>query len=122
MTSRMTQELKATGREQVLMAGSFAPAGTGAPTDVRGVGFTVARTAVGVFTLTLDRVFSKLISGTATLQLNASADSQAQLGAVSLTAKTVVIRVLTAGSDADIAANANNRVNFVLVLGESTRS
>lgn len=122
MTSRMTQELKATGREQVFMAGSFAPAGTGAPTDLRGKGFTVARTAVGTFVLTLDRVFSKLISGEATLQLAASADSQAQLGTVDLTAKTVVIRILTAGSDADIAANANNRVNFILVLGESTRS
>jgi hypothetical protein len=122
MTSRNLQEIKSSGREQVVLAGSFAPAGTGAPTTARGVGFTVARSGVGTFVLTLDRVYSKLIAGVATVQLAASADTQAQLGSVDLTAKTIVIRLLTAGSDADVAANANNRVNFVLVLGESVRS
>lgn len=121
MTTRVTYPVKAAQREIVEVSGSFAPAGTGAPTAVRGTGFTVSRTGVGTFRVTFDRVFPLLVSAQATLQLSASADTQAQLGAVDLTAKTAVIRTITAGSDADISANANNRVNFTFKFRNSSR-
>ena len=108
-----------TSREEVLVSGSFAPAGTGAPTAALGDGYTVARTSTGLFTLTLDRVWPSLLSATATVQLATAADTVAQVGVVALTSKTVQIRTLTAGALADVAANANNRVNFALKFKRS---
>ena len=111
-STRDIKPMKTATREACDIVGSFAPAGTGAVTDARGDGFSVARTGVGTFTITFDKVWPELESATATVQLNASANTFAQVGAVNLSSKTAVIRTITAGSDADIAANANNRVNF----------
>lgn len=120
MASRTFRDPKCLEHALVIIAGSFAPAGTGAVTAPKGKGFTVARTGVGTFTVTLsDKWVSCLYAG-AHVQLAASADTVAQVAAIDLTAKTVVIRTLTAGSDADIAADANNRVNFVLFLKNSS--
>jgi hypothetical protein len=106
----------------IVLSGSFAPNGTSAvsSSSVKGVGFTVARTNAGIFTVTLDKVYGELVSANATVQLATPADTQAQIGSVSLSGKTVVINTLTAGSLADIAADANNRVNFVLVVRDTT--
>ena len=111
-STRDLRQMKTATREACDIVGSFAPAGTGAPTAARGDGLSVARTGVGTLTVTFDKVWPELESATATVQLNASADTYAQVGAVDLSAKTAIIRTLTAGSDADISANANNRVNF----------
>lgn len=119
MANINTNPMRSREVEAVVVAGSFAPAGAGAPTDTKGKGFSVARTAIGVFTVTLDARFNQLLAGVVSVQLAASANTMAQLGAVDLSARTVVIRTLTAGADADIAADANNRVNFTLVLRNS---
>lgn len=120
MSSIDLREVKATARELVIISGSFAPAGAGAVTDTRGKGFSVSRTGVGTFQILLDKVYSALHSQTATLQLAASADTVLQFGTVTLASKTIVLRALTAGTDADVAANANNRVNFTLLLKNSS--
>jgi hypothetical protein len=98
--------------------GSFAPNGAGAvdATSRLGIGFTVARTGVGVFVVTLDAVYRELVSADVAVQLNAFADTDALLGPISLSARTVTIFVKTAGVAADIAANANNRLHFSLAL------
>jgi uncharacterized membrane protein (DUF4010 family) len=102
-------------QDQIEIAGSFAPNAAGAVDNTvnEGIGFQVARTGVGQFTITFKEKFIGLIAFLAMLQLNALADSDVQLGAYSQANKTVIINVKTAGVAADIAANANNRIHFV---------
>lgn len=118
MGSRLLHGLFSTVPETVIVAGSFAPAGAGAPTTVRGKGFTVARSGAGTFVVTLDKFYPQLLSATATLQLATPDDKYAMVSDVSLSAKTVEIVVWDASGAAatDVAANANNRVNFCLVF------
>lgn len=117
MASRTFHRLHHAQMGMVKAEGSFAPAGTGAPTAVKGKAFTVARTGVGVFVVTLADKYAELIRGSASLQLNALADTDVILGAIDVvSAKTVTILVKTAGVAADIAANANNRIHFSLTL------
>lgn len=102
-----------------IIAGSFAPDTANAPTAVNGSGFTVVRTSQGLFTVTLDEAYRDLVSITATLQLaSATADRFIQVGATDVsTAKTLQIRVLdAAGAVQDVAADANNRINFTAVV------
>lgn len=114
MAARNYSPLRALNRETVLMEGSFAPNGSSAldAASRSGLGFSVARSGVGTFLVTFSDKFASVIKATAHLQLAASADSMAQVGTIDLAAKTMVISVLTAGSPADIAADANNRINF----------
>lgn len=104
-----------------IIVGSFAPNGASAlsSTSVRGKGFTVARTSAGLFTVTLADRYTKLLGGVAHLGLTTGDDKYAQIGDVDLSAKTVKIRVwdISGGAETDVAANANNRINFVLHLG-----
>ena len=110
----------------VLLGISFAPNGNGAvdQTSIRGRGVaSVARTNVGLFTVTLSDQYPTLLSATATLQL-ASADDKcaANIGTVDLAAKTIVVRLydISAAALTDVAADANNRVNLTLVLKNSS--
>jgi hypothetical protein len=117
MAARMFSQLKILGNLRVVIAGSFAPDTANAPTTIRGNGFTVARTAAGTFTITLRDKYVALDSALGTVQMNAATDLLAQFGAADVaSAKTVVLRTQTAATATDIAANANNRVNFALVL------
>lgn len=112
--------VKSRGRERVTIEGSFAPAGTGAVTSVKGTGFTVARTDVGEFTVTLDEAFADYDAAWCSLQLNAPGDQIAHIkGAIDVvTAKTFKIGVwdISDAAAADIAANANNRVHFGITV------
>lgn len=100
----------------------FLPNGTSAPTVASQVGVTsVARTAVGLFTLTLQDKYVALDSWAVTPMLNAAADTQAELYDDDIASDgTVKVRIKTAGSDADVAANANNRICVVLWLKATT--
>lgn len=111
-------DVQAVGPGRVVVAGSFAPAGTGAVTDVKGTGFSVARTSTGLFTITLDKVYSELLAATPGLQLAAGDDKTLQFGTYVAASGTLELRVwdFSAAAVADISADANNRVNFVLVL------
>lgn len=112
------------------ISGSFCPNGAGAvPTrsDVvtanrpTGAGYTVARTGVGVFTLTFADQYFKLISATATMQLAASADTVVQVGTYDPLAKTLALTVLTAGAPSDsVTLLANNRVHFQCTFSVSS--
>lgn len=100
----------------MLINGHFSPNGTGAVTAPIGLGWTVARTGVGVFTITLEDAYKEFESGQAQVQLDPAADTFAQLGAYDATARTLVLRTLTGGAAADIASGANNTVQFQLVM------
>jgi len=120
MASHLWSEVRALAKGLVYIEGSFAPDTANAPTALKGVGFTVVHTSTGIFTVTLDSVYPSIINATATLQLATAADKVAIVGTIDAAAKTVVIFTLAAGSLADIAANANNRVNFTIVCKNSS--
>ena len=96
MANRRFQQFQGTlDKGVVQLQGSFAPAGTGAPTAVKGTGFSVARTSAGLFTVTLQDKYQHLIAGDVQIQLATGADLKGQLGTIDVaSAKTVQIRVL----------------------------
>lgn len=108
-------------REEVHYSGSFAPNGSSAVANSsnKGLGWTVARTSAGLFTITFSDAFAALQAALATVQLTAAANMTAQIGVVSLAAKTVQIRTLVGATETDIAAGAGNRVNFHIVFRNS---
>lgn len=109
-------------REPIDIEGSFAPNGVGAvdAASNEGLGFSVARTGVGVFVITFKEKFQSLIALSCNLQLSALADTDVQFGAMDLSAKTLTLRVKTAGVAADIAANAANRIHFCATFRNNT--
>lgn len=109
----------------VILAGSFAPNGSSAisATSNKGTGWSVAYTSTGLYTITLADTYTSLISATLGLQLAAGADTIIQLGAIDVSsAKTIQVRAwdISDAAVADIAANAANRINFCLVLKNSS--
>ena len=103
-------------RETKLIVGSFAPAGAGALTDAKGDGWTAARSGVGTYLVTFTHNWKDMLGAIATLQLASAADSKLQVGTYDATARTLVIRNITTASAAEIAADANNRVNFAVLF------
>lgn len=126
MRTTILYEPNAEGRDYVYVDGSFAPNSTSAvdSTSNKGKGFTVARSDVGVFTLTLTNDYLDLVSATATAQLATAADIVPQFGtytAGTATAQaTLVLRLNAGATPTDVSANANNRVNFHLVFRKSS--
>ena len=92
-------------------------------TSIKGRGVaSVARTAQGVFTVTMQDVYPTVLAAVATAQLATAADIVAQVGTSTLTAngKTIVVSLLAGATATDVAANANNRVNLLLILKNSS--
>lgn len=109
----------------VTLAGSFAPNGSSAVSSASnlGHGWSVVRTSTGLFTITLEDSYVSLLSLTASLQLATADDKMVQVGSCDVSsAKTVQIRVwdISSAAVADVAADANNRIHFVLHLKNST--
>lgn len=87
----------------------------------RGVS-SIVLSATGVYTVTLQDVYSGLLAANATLQLASSDDKvTSQIGVVSLTASTFQVRIfdISSGALANVAAATGNRVNLLLVLKNS---
>lgn len=130
MSDANTQLQRGRNNKSVMLRGSFAPNGTGAvsnlrPVDgsgLRGVGFTVTRTGVGVFRVDLDAKYRFIRAATVGVQLAVAANTQAQLttDSVASASPSFTLTVLTAGVAADVAAAAGNRVHFDLDLCEDT--
>ena len=109
----------------VVLGISWAPNGSSAvdQTSIKGRGVaSVARTAQGVFTVTMQDVYPTLLAAVATAQLATAADIVAQVGTSTLTAngKTIVVSLLAGATATDVAADANNRVNLLLILKNSS--
>lgn len=107
----------------VIIKGSWATNGSSAidATSVRGRGFSVARTGVGLAEITYDQKYYRLESFDHSLQLSVAADAKLQWGdhtAPTQTAKgKIVIRHIVGASVAEWpSANANNRVGFSLTF------
>lgn len=93
-------------------------------TSILGRGVTsVVLSATGVYTVTLQDVYSGLLAANATLQLATSDDKvTSQIGVVSLSASTFQVRIfdISTGALANVAAATGNRVNLLLVLKNSS--
>lgn len=104
----------------------FFPAGAGAPTysaqDTKGVA-SIARSAAGVWLITLKSPYKRLLSAQATIQMSAATDLVPQIGAVSnlatTSAVTVVVRANAVATPTDIAADANNSISLTLIFDDA---
>ncbi len=111
-------------RELVPIVGSFAPNGSSAivASSRKGLGWSVAYTSTGLYTITFSDTFASLVSFTCDLQLAAAADSFLQMGTL-VNTSTPVVQIrnwdISGAAVADIAANANNRIHFVAWLRNS---
>src|SRR5438309_1378432 len=124
MANRNFDHLQVLGKGIKEIAGSFAPNGTSSldQTQVKGRGFSVLRTGVGTFTVTLQDKYVDLQSAHTDLALHAAGPNWAQFGDIDVvSAKTVVIRTVDgSGAAVDVAAQAFNRVHFTLKLRNSS--
>lgn len=124
MADRNFDELQILGREKKVIAGSFRPNGSSAVDNTlnTGEGFTIARTGVGAFTLTLADKYAGLDAAAFQLALGTPAAAHdICIGAVDVVdAKTIAFVHYSAGAAADIASAAGNRIHFTLVLANST--
>lgn len=118
MADRSFTNVQALGGARKIVAGNFAPNGSSAITaDPLWLGFTVAYTSTGLYTVTLTDSYPALVAAEFSLQMNAATDLKLQWGLIDVvTAKTLQIRALAVAALTDIAANANNRIYFKLLL------
>jgi hypothetical protein len=114
------------GNRRVRVSGRFFPNGNGAIDNTQNIGktgWTVARTGVGQYTITLDRRFLKVMPMGSELQLAALAVRSLQWGAITATATgwTFVLTCIDGTATAqEIAANANNSVSFDIEATQDT--
>lgn len=124
MAARNFAQMQALTRDLVLIPGSFAPNGSGAvsATSRKGLGWSVARTSAGLFTVTFTDKYAELIAFNPTLQLATPGDQTVHAGVYVAASKTITINVWDASdaAAADIAADANNRINFLAVFRNSS--
>jgi len=117
MAARNLAPVRALIRELIPVTGSFAPNNTGtvAATSRTGLGWSVARTSAGLFSVTFtDKYSGGLVAAVAQLQLATADDKFVQIGTWTASTRVLQIRVwdVSGAAVADVAANANNRINF----------
>lgn len=121
MANRNFSKVQALNHEVKLIAGSFSIAASGgAATKVTGLGYSVAKSATGEYTITLQDRYPALISAVATTQAATAVDLVAQIDTVDVDSATpTVIINLNAGAT-PTEPSAVTVVNFVLVLQNSS--
>lgn len=103
----------------VALQGGFAFNAALAPTGIFGNWIqSIAHTGTGIWTVTLKPDFRglSLIARLVSMSLAASADSNIHTGPYDRVAGTLVVRVLTAGALADVAAATDNYCFLELVV------
>jgi hypothetical protein len=120
MPTEGTKKETTFGTNRIRVNGSFLPKGTGTPAVFAGKGFTISRTAVGNYLITLDRVYTKLVSAICSVRTAAKTPTTVQFGDYNASAGTLQIDTYeeAAGTfaEADLADDADNVVNFELVF------
>jgi hypothetical protein len=120
MANRNFSRVQALNHEVKIIAGSFSIAASGgAATKVTGLGYSVAKSGTGLYTVTLQDAYNAALAVTATAQAATAVDLVAQVKSVDVTsAKTVVISLNAGATPTEPAAVTV--VNFVLVLQNSS--
>lgn len=129
MAGRTFQPILGTLDQQVvLLPISWAPNGANpvVQSTIRGRGVeSVTRTGVGIFDVKLQDQYARVLSMHATLQLAVADDKlAANVGpeTINATTRTVTVRIfdISAPGAADVAPDPQNRINLLLVLGNSS--
>ncbi len=125
MSARNLAPIRTLVRELIPIVGSFAPNGSSAISGAsrKGLGFTVAYTSTGLYTVTLSDKYADIVAVTHNVALVTAADIKLQTGVVTQSsasaAASVQIRSLAVATLTDIAANAANRISFVIWVRNS---
>jgi hypothetical protein len=117
MSASLLNEPKCHGRDLVLIAGSWQLNGTSAVSLVKGSGFSVARSGVGIFDIAWIDSYYEVVSAVTSLEHTTEVASQTTWDAIDPSAKTGQIRLQTSGADADLAAG---RVHFQVVFRKTS--
>lgn len=92
MASRRFDNLQTLGMKRVQLTGSFRPNGTGSVLDVTGLGFTVARTSTGLYTVTFADIYHSFVGAIAGMRVATNTPTLVQGGDWDSTARTLQIR------------------------------
>lgn len=121
MASRLFSGVQALNKEIKIIAGSFSIAASGgAATKVTGHGYSVAKSATGEYTVTLEDKYTALISGTATVQAATAVDLVAQIDNHDVTAATPVVVMNLNAAAVPTEPAAVTVVHFTLILQNSS--
>ena len=118
--------VKHAGKRRVRISGRFFPNGAGTIDNTQNqgkAGWTVARTGVGQYTITLATRWLKAMPMGSELQLSALAVRSLQWGAITATATgwTFVLTCIDGTATAqEIASNANNSISFDIEACQDT--
>ena len=121
MANRSFQKVQSINMDTKIIAGSFSIAASGgAATKVSGLGYSVAKSATGEYTITLQNRYPALISAVATVQAATAVDLVAQIDNHDVNSATpVVVLNLNAGATPTEPSSVTV-VNFVLILTNSS--
>lgn len=127
MGDRTLHIVRAIGVSDVPIWGSFGVNGSGAPINVKGTGFTVARTTTGTYVITFTDPWKELRCFMADILMDvvsAATTSNGPVGTATVKGKTCpTVTVFTCptvlGTAGDINADANRRVEFLAVMHNS---
>jgi hypothetical protein len=116
MTTEGTHKETTFGTGRLRVNGSFRPAGVGSPTVVAGKGFSISRTDVGNYLITLDRKYTTLVDGVCSVRTAAKTVTNVQFGDYDSSLGTMQIDTYVGGVEADLASDVDNVVNFEMVF------
>ena len=121
MANRNFSRVQGLNKELKLIAGSFSIAASGgAATKVTGLGYSVAKSATGEYTITLEDRYKALVSATATVQAATAVDLVAQIDNHDVSAATPVVVLNLNAVATPTEPAAVTVVNFLLVLQNSS--
>lgn len=120
MGLRTFSPVKYGGGGRVKVGGSFLPKGTSAPVKSSGKGWSVSRSDVGIYTITLDRAYNDLEGLSLTVRVADTTATIVQGGDYSDSAGTLLVHTLQESTGtfalADLSDDADNEVHFEMTL------
>lgn len=124
MPNKILNQLWAVGVKNVIVPMRFFPQGTTQLTKANqlGRGYSVSRTGVGTFTITLDSRYRAFLAVLGPSVQQVTAAQRASVGALDPVAGTINITVanLSDGNAADLTANANTSVSLLAIMSDTS--
>jgi hypothetical protein len=120
---RQRYEMESLGPGRVRIGGRFRPNAASAIDNTLNegsAGWTVAWTSTGLFTVTLEDVWSYAFDKSLSLEHATAVDLKLQWGAIDLNARTLQIRSLAVATLTNIASDPGNWVNWGIWVKRTT--
>lgn len=120
MANRNYSRVQALNHEVKIIGGNWSIAASGgAATKVQGLGWSVAKSATGQYTITLEDAYVALMSATFTVQAAVAVDLKPQIVSHDVvTAKTIIMKLLAVATATEPAAVT--LVHFTAMLRNSS--